>query len=223
MRFVDDGILDNLLFGEGLRSLRAVLLACGRKSGAFDSVGSTGAVFALPAAKMLGCEVCFWMGAVFCEIKGGRPPLDLKGFFPDFGRVGDGTGRSSSSESSELMSAGCQRASAAPFAAAKMFRVELGALVAPLRRGEREREAMEIGDGSAISISIGVPANIVCARPNGVRALFLRAFVGSGESSDNSVRSVDDGKSQSPFVLTDDKGISFPAKGPDPEKSLAET
>lgn len=153
------------------------------------------------------------IGAVFWEIRGGRPPAGLNGFFEDLGRVGDGrTGISSSSSSSEFISVGCQRASAAA-AVANILRPALGALVPPLRLGEREREAIEIGDGSDISTSMGVPAwpaNIVCARPNGVRVLFLRGFVGSGESMESSVKSVDDGNSSPPLVLTDDNGISVP-------------
>jgi hypothetical protein len=85
----------------------------------------------------------------------------LNGFFEGLGRVGEGTGgrSSSSSSSSEVIIVGCQRASApAAAAAAKIFRPVLGAFVPPLRRGERESEAMEIGDGSDISTSIGVPA-----------------------------------------------------------------
>ena len=161
MRLVDDGIFDSRRFGEELRSLRPVALACGRKSGALDKLGNVGAVAALPATKMFGWLPAFVSGAVFCEINGGRPPADLNGFFVDFCRVGEGTGgrssSSSSSSESELMSVGCHRASA-PAAAAKMLRPADGALVPPFRRGERESEAMEIGDGSAISMSIGVPA-----------------------------------------------------------------
>jgi hypothetical protein len=143
----------------------------------------------------------------------------------DLTRVGDGrVGTSSSSESSEFNNVGCHLASA-PAAAAKMLRFELGALVPPLRRGDSESDAIEIGDGSAISISIGVPcpcpANIVCARPNGVLVLFLRTLVGSGDSIDKSVSSVEDGKSDSPFVLTDDNGMSFALA--EFEKSLSET
>ena len=222
MRLVDDGILDSLLLGEVHRSLRAVLLLCGRRSGALDKVGSVGTVFAFAAAKMLGCDGCLLIGAVFWEIKAGRVPFALKGFLDDLGRVGDGTGRSSSSESSELVSLGCHRASAPPAAAVKIFRPVLGAFVAPLRRGESERDAMEIGDGSAISTSIGVPANIVCALPKGVRVLFFSAFVGSGELVDKSVRSVVDVKSESPLVLTDDSGISLHGIEPEPEKSLTD-
>ena len=97
------------------------------------------------------------MGAVFCEINGGLEPFALNEFLADFCRVGDGTrGRSSSPESSESISCGCHRASA-PVAAAKIFLPALGALVAPLRRGDNESEAMDIGEGSAISTSIGVP------------------------------------------------------------------
>ena len=158
---VEDGILESRRFGELLRSLSAAWLDCGLRSGALDSVGNVGAVLGFPAAKMLGCDTCFWIGAVLWEIKGGRTPLDLKGFLVDFCRVGDGIGgRSSSSDSSEVRSVGCHRASA-PAAAAKILRPVLGALVAPPRRGDSDSEAMEIGEGSAISTSIGVPANMV--------------------------------------------------------------
>jgi hypothetical protein len=65
MRFVDDGIFDNLRFGEELRSLSAVLLACGRRSGALDKVGKVGAVATFPAPKMFGWLPAFVSGAVF--------------------------------------------------------------------------------------------------------------------------------------------------------------
>lgn len=55
IRFADDGILDRRRFGEELRSLRAVLLVCGRRSGAVDNIG---AVAAFPA-KRLTWEVFF--------------------------------------------------------------------------------------------------------------------------------------------------------------------
>ena len=218
-RFVTEGIFDRRRLGELLRSFRAALLDCGRRSGALDSVGNAGAVVAL--AKIFGWLLGFGIGAVFWEIRGGRPLAGLNGFFEDFGRVGEGTGGSSSSDasSSEVRSVGCHLASA-PLA--KIFDPALGAFVAPLRRGERESEAIDIGDGSDISTSIGVPAppaNIVWARPNGVRVLFLSALTGSGESIDNSVKSVDEGKSISPFVLTDDNGISLLSE---PENSFAD-
>ena len=53
MRFVDDGIFDRRRFGEELLSLSAVVLGCGRRSGALESVGKVGAVAAFPP-KMLG-------------------------------------------------------------------------------------------------------------------------------------------------------------------------
>ena len=55
IRFADDGILERRRFGEELRSLRAVLLVCGRRSGAADNVGT---VAAFPA-KRLTWEVFF--------------------------------------------------------------------------------------------------------------------------------------------------------------------
>lgn len=149
----------------------------------------------------------------------------MNGFLDDFGRVGEGrTGiSSSSSSSSEVKRVGCHLASAAA-AAAKMLRPALGAFVAPPRRGERDKDAIDIGEGSDISTSIGVPAPAayVCARPNGVLVLFLRGFMGSGESIESSVKSVDEGKSMSPLVLTDDRGMSLPSWEPEPENSLAD-
>lgn len=53
MRFVEEGILESRRLGDVGRSLRAVLLDCGRRSGALDNVGNDGAVAALPAAKIL--------------------------------------------------------------------------------------------------------------------------------------------------------------------------
>ena len=196
IRFVDDGIFDRRRFGEGLLSLRAVLLLCGRRSGALVSVGNDGAETGLPPANKLCIDGCLFNGAVFCEINGGLPAFPLNGFFEDFGLVGEGSiGISSSSEASESTSCGLQRASASA-AAAKMFLPVLGAFVTPFLRGDNAREAIEIGDGSAISISIGVPAgapaNIVCARPKGVLVVFLIAFIGSGDSIETSVKSVDD-------------------------------
>lgn len=79
-RFVELGILESRRFGDVLRSLRAVLLACGRRSGALDNVGREGAVTALPAAKMFPCKLFFGIGAVLCESKGGLPVAGLKGF-----------------------------------------------------------------------------------------------------------------------------------------------
>jgi len=94
-------------------------------------------------------------------MRGGCELFALNGFFEDFCCVSNRTeGRLLSLKSSESMSCGCHRASA-PAAAAKMFLPALGALVAPLRRGDREREAIDMGDCFAISTSIGVLANIV--------------------------------------------------------------
>jgi len=63
-RLADNGIFESRRFGEELRSLRAMVLGCGRRSGALDRVGNAGAVTAF-LAKMFGCEPCFWIGAVF--------------------------------------------------------------------------------------------------------------------------------------------------------------
>jgi hypothetical protein len=136
---------------------------------------------------------------------------DWNGFLDDIGLVGDGIGTSSSSSESEFIRIACKRSLDGLSASAKMLR-PVGALIAPFLLGDRESEAMDIGDGSAISISAGVPAlcaNIVCARPKGVRAVLLRALGCSGESSsDRLVRSVADEKSASPLELTDDNPIS---------------
>jgi hypothetical protein len=146
---------------------------------------------------------------VFCAMSCGRAPAGLKGFLIDFWRVGDGgIATSSSSSVSDVIKVGCHLSRGSP-AAAKMFPPVLGAFTPPFRRGDRDNEAIEIGDGSAISMSIGVPANIVCALPNGVRVLFFRTLAGSGESIDNSVISVVEGNSPSALVLTDDNGMSF--------------
>ena len=53
MRFVDDGILESLRFGDELRSLSTVLLGCGRRSGALPRVGNCGALTGFPL-KILG-------------------------------------------------------------------------------------------------------------------------------------------------------------------------
>lgn len=117
-------------------------------------------------------------------------------------RVGDGgAGKSSSSSESEFI-IGCQRSRGWRLAAAKMLRPLTGAFAAAARRGERANEARDIGDGSPISISWGVfwTWNIVWARAKGVRVLFLSALTGStGDSSEISVHSVEDGKSPSPL------------------------
>lgn len=73
---------------------------------------------------------------------------------------------------------------------------DTGGFVAPLRLGDNEREAMAMGLGDAISMSMGVPAwptNIVWARPNGVLVLlFLSSLDVSGLSIEYSVLSVFD-------------------------------
>ncbi|KAG7151216.1 hypothetical protein HYQ46_013024 [Verticillium longisporum] len=57
-----------------------------------------------------------------------------------------------------------------------------GALVASLRLGDKDSDAMAIGEGDTISISMGVPAwpaNMVWARPKGVRAVFFGPSLGT--------------------------------------------
>lgn len=165
-------------------------------------------MLALAAAKIFGWLLSLRIGAVACDMRAGRPFDGLNGFFEDFTRVGDGwRARSSSSSESDESKVGCHLSRGSP-AAAKIFLPVLGALAPPFRRGDKANDAIDIGEGSAISTSIGVPANIVWALPKGVRVLFFNAFTGSGDSIDNSVRSVVDGKSPSPFVLIEHNGIS---------------
>ena len=98
-----------------------------------------------------------------------------------------------------------------------------GAFVPPLRLGDRDKEAMDIGEGSDISTSIGVPGAAgncpakVCARAKPPLALLFSGFMGSGESTESSVKSVVEGNSESPFVLTEHSGISFAIKDPEPK------
>ena len=85
---------------------------------------------------------------------------------------------------------------------------------APFRRGERDRLAMDMGDGS--TISMGDQSSVVRERESGVRAdLPERGFewVEIGDSRERevkSVRSVCEGKSVSlpPMVETEDRGVS---------------
>jgi hypothetical protein len=74
---------------------------------------------------------------------------------------------------------------------AKIFLPEY---VVDVRRGDKEREAMDIGDGSAICISIG-ESTTVLERLNGVRVSFFggRAPLLEGDSSDSWLMSVLDG------------------------------
>ncbi len=78
--------------------------------------------------------------------------------------------------------------------AVKMLDGLCGALVAALRRGERDSEAMVMGDGDAISMSMGVPAawlgaaNMVCARAKGVRVFFLDLWAPPPRGSGGVVR-----------------------------------
>jgi hypothetical protein len=159
--FAVDGIFERRRLGELFLSFNALLLAVGRRSGWLDEVGRPGAGFVFAAAKMFDWLFSLWTGAVFWDTSAGRPPNALNGFFEDFWSVGDGgtTKSSSSSESDDVRVGG--KSSRGPPAAANIFAPELGALIAPFRRGERDNDAIDIGDGSAISISIGVAANIV--------------------------------------------------------------
>ena len=143
-------------------------------------------------------------------------------------RVGLGrSGRSSSS----LSSSSCWYASvgshfARPSSAlarassAKMLRVGLAAAAwaAALRRGERAREEMDMGEGSAMATSAG-ESNVVLERVKGVLEDFFGLALGlvfvdeRGESMERllkSVRSVEVGKSSSVgAVESEEWGLKF--------------
>ena len=77
---------------------------------------------------------------------------------------------------------------------------------AAVRRGERERQAIDIGEGSTICTSIG-ESNPVRALANAVRVLFLGGvldWMTGGDSPERLLKSVNDGKSESVSVLTDE-------------------
>lgn len=129
----------------------------------------------------------------------------VKGFLVDrAGRVGDGT-RASSPESESIAKLPRSRGTSqrpSPAAAKMLLWLVAGALVAAFRRGESDRDEIVMGEGDAISMSIGVPgapaANIVCALAKGVLAFFFVNWPEvSGESIDKSVMSVVEGKSSS--------------------------
>ena len=83
----------------------------------------------------------------------------------------------------------------------------LFAAVAPVRRGDSDRQAIDMGDGSPICTSIG-ESNCVRARLNGVRLALLGAsklgFSREGESRERLLMSVVDGKSEEVLVPTDE-------------------
>ena len=83
-------------------------------------------------------------------------------------------------------------------------------LAAVVRRGDKEREAMDMGDGSTICTSDGDPSHSVRDRLKGVREVFFdpRDACALGEPTDSPVRSVVEGKSLSSFVLTEESGMS---------------
>lgn len=224
-RFAEDGIFERRrLVGDVdvFFCLRFEEEAAAARSGAFNdnNIGpeADAGLFIVVSDGLERCKglkdpLC--IGAVFWVIRGGRLEAFVpNGFLEDFARVGDGTaGKSSSSSESEFI-IGCHRSRGSRLAAAKMLRPVNGTFAAAVRRGERAREARDIGDGSPISISMGVfwTLNIVWARAKGVRVLFLRDLTGStGESSEMSVHSFDDGKSPSP-VPTDEKLLWNPTR-----------
>lgn len=149
------------------------------------------------------------MGAVFWRRRPGRALKGSADF--DGGRVGDGNSGRVSSSSSAIMEVwgeedcGWSRVFWLA-AAAKMFLL-LGMPVASVLRGESERQAMDMGDGSTICTSIG-ESNWVLARDRGPRAV-LRGGVldltAGVESIDRLLRSVVEGKSVSALVLTDEE------------------
>ena len=153
------------------------------------------------------------MGAVFWRRRPGRLGALNGSGRPDGGRVGDGrSGRLSSSSSiiievrGEDIFGGSRDFCAV--AAAKMFLLlgMLLAFAAAVRRGERERQAIDMGDGSTIWTSMG-ESNWVRARVKGVRLFFFGGVCDStigGESMERLLRSVEDGKSVSALVLTDE-------------------
>lgn len=79
-------------------------------------------------------------------------------------------------------------------------------LAAAVRRGDNAKQAIDIGDGSAIWTSIG-ESKFVRARDRGPRALLFGgvfdATIGE-DSTDKLLRSVVDGNSVSALVLTDE-------------------
>ena len=83
-----------------------------------------------------------------------------------------------------------------------------GPAAAAVRRGDRERQAIDMGEGSAMWTSSG-ESNWVRARESGPRDRFLGGVLDStvivgGESMLRLLRSVIEGKSVSPLVLTDE-------------------
>lgn len=90
------------------------------------------------------------------------------------------------------------------------------ASAAAVRRGERERQAIDIGEGSTICTSIG-ESNSVRARDKVVRVLLLGGVLDSMsgvELMERLLKSVDDGKSESAFVLKDENRTSGGVGGP---------
>jgi hypothetical protein len=85
-------------------------------------------------------------------------------------------------------------------ASAKIF-----LLAAEVRRGDKESDAMDIGDGSAICTSTG-DSTTVFERLKGVLVSFLGCLfaLAVGDSIDNWLMSVLEGKPVSSPLLTDD-------------------
>ncbi len=165
--------------------------------------------------KRAGCAVRRLVGAVFWRMRPGREGASLKGSWDEEEgrRVGEGRSRrwSSSSSSSKIQGSRDEEFEGevvsfddfcCAAAAAKMFWL-FGmpeAAAAAVRRGESEREAIDMGEGSDIWTSMG-ESYWVRAREKGVRVVFFGwgigfevAFEEEGESRERELRSVDDRK-----------------------------
>ena len=149
-----------------------------------------------------GCllDICNMAAAVLCR-RSGRIGA-LRGSGLTLARVGDGKSGISSS-SSEYTRVSHLNLCWVP--GAKIFLAEGAGSTG--RRGERAREAIAIGEGSPICISIG-ESIVVLERLSGVRVSLLSGLsLGGGESSESSLRSVIDGKSVSSLPLTEDADV----------------
>ena len=176
--------------------------------------------------KSAGCDVKRLVGAVFCLISPGRELGSLKGSCDDDEgrRVGEGrSGRASSlSSSSSSKTVGSRldefEGESVSFdefcaaAAAKIFLLFGIADAAPVRRGESEREAMDMGEGSDIWTSMG-ESYVVRARENGVRVVFFGWGLGCEvgldvdevcESRERELKSVEEGKEADISVIAED-------------------
>lgn len=127
--------------------------------------------------------------------------------------MGEGRSGSVSSSSSRMIEErdehGCNiNRSFWASAAANMFLLLglLFPLAAAVRRGDNDKQAIDMGEGSAMWTSIG-ESKFVRARDKGPRALLFGGvfeITTGGESMAKLLRSVVDGKSVSALVLTDE-------------------